>query len=81
MRIHISALFESISCFYSAWIPSIEPREVRTLHFPYDLFPSHIDCTFVAVRDGHLSAAGSFQLAVLLAENAGQTVPRLDTGL
>jgi glycine amidinotransferase len=26
--------------------------EVRTLHFPYDLFPSHIDCTFVAVREG-----------------------------
>eukprot|EP00929_Paragymnodinium_shiwhaense_P120127 TRINITY_DN92010_c0_g1_i1.p1 TRINITY_DN92010_c0_g1~~TRINITY_DN92010_c0_g1_i1.p1 ORF type:complete len:419 (+),score=32.38 TRINITY_DN92010_c0_g1_i1:75-1259(+) len=26
--------------------------EVRTLHFPYDLYPSHIDCTFVAVRPG-----------------------------
>jgi len=25
---------------------------VRTLHFPYDLYPSHIDCTFVAVRPG-----------------------------
>jgi len=26
--------------------------EVRTLHFPYDLYPSHMDCTFVAVRPG-----------------------------
>jgi glycine amidinotransferase len=25
---------------------------VHTLHFPYDLFPSHMDCTFVAVRPG-----------------------------
>jgi len=25
---------------------------VQTLHFPYDLYPSHIDCTFVAVRPG-----------------------------
>jgi len=25
---------------------------VRTLHFPYDLYPSHIDCTFVAAN-GH----------------------------
>lgn len=24
---------------------------VRTLHFPYDLYPSHTDCTFVAVND------------------------------
>lgn len=26
--------------------------KVRTLHFPYDLYPSHTDCTFVAVN-GH----------------------------
>ncbi|KAF4681554.1 hypothetical protein FOZ60_011964 [Perkinsus olseni] len=26
--------------------------KVRTLHFPYDLYPSHIDCTFVSVRPG-----------------------------
>jgi len=26
--------------------------QVHTLHFPYDLYPSHIDCTFVAVRPG-----------------------------
>jgi len=25
---------------------------VHTLHFPYDLYPSHMDCTFVAVRQG-----------------------------
>eukprot|EP00397_Hematodinium_sp_SG-2012_P009499 GEMP01009586.1.p1 GENE.GEMP01009586.1~~GEMP01009586.1.p1 ORF type:complete len:403 (+),score=89.65 GEMP01009586.1:119-1327(+) len=25
---------------------------VQTLHFPYDLYPSHIDCTFVAARPG-----------------------------
>lgn len=25
--------------------------QVRTLHFPYDLYPSHTDCTFVAVND------------------------------
>jgi len=24
--------------------------EVRTLHFPYDLYPSHMDCSFVAVN-------------------------------
>ena len=26
-----------------------EPKgiQVHTLHFPYDLFPSHMDCTFV----------------------------------
>jgi glycine amidinotransferase len=31
-----------------------EPKgiQVQTLHFPYDLFPSHTDCTFVAVRPG-----------------------------
>jgi len=31
-----------------------EPKgiHVRMLHFPYDLYPSHIDCTFVAVRPG-----------------------------
>ncbi len=30
------------------------PRGVRvhTVHFPYDLFPSHIDCTFVPLRPG-----------------------------
>eukprot|EP00921_Rhytidocystis_pertsovi_P007953 GHVQ01013152.1.p1 GENE.GHVQ01013152.1~~GHVQ01013152.1.p1 ORF type:complete len:373 (+),score=46.04 GHVQ01013152.1:244-1362(+) len=26
--------------------------DCHLLHFPYDLFPSHIDCTFVAVRPG-----------------------------
>eukprot|EP00397_Hematodinium_sp_SG-2012_P006202 GEMP01006230.1.p1 GENE.GEMP01006230.1~~GEMP01006230.1.p1 ORF type:complete len:403 (+),score=92.92 GEMP01006230.1:222-1430(+) len=25
---------------------------VQTLHFPYDLFPSHIDCSFLALRPG-----------------------------
>ena len=25
--------------------------QVQTLHFPYDLYPSHIDATFVALRD------------------------------
>lgn len=25
---------------------------VHTLHFPYDLYPSHTDCTFVALKDG-----------------------------
>jgi glycine amidinotransferase len=25
---------------------------VKTLHFPYDLYPSHMDCTFVATRPG-----------------------------
>jgi glycine amidinotransferase len=31
-----------------------EPKgiQVHTMHFPYDLFPSHMDCTFVAVRPG-----------------------------
>merc|ERR1719281_625083 len=31
-----------------------EPKgiQVHTMHFPYDLFPSHTDCTFVAVRPG-----------------------------
>merc|ERR1719240_2613802 len=31
-----------------------EPKgiQVHTLHFPYDLFPSHMDYTFVAVRPG-----------------------------
>jgi len=31
-----------------------EPKgiEVRALHFPYDLYPSHMDCTFVSVRPG-----------------------------
>jgi glycine amidinotransferase len=31
-----------------------EPQgiEVRALHFPYDLYPSHMDCTFVSVRPG-----------------------------
>jgi glycine amidinotransferase len=30
-----------------------EPKgiRVRTLHFPYDLYPSHMDCTFVTVND------------------------------
>lgn len=32
----------------------LEPRGLRvhTLHFPLDLFPSHIDCTFVPLRPG-----------------------------
>lgn len=32
----------------------LEPRDlrVRPLHFPLDLFPSHIDCTFVPLRPG-----------------------------
>jgi len=37
------------------WIKRhFEPKgiQVHTLHFPYDLFPSHMDCTFVAVRPG-----------------------------
>jgi len=31
-----------------------EPKgiQVHTLHFPYDLYPSHTDCTFVALREG-----------------------------
>jgi len=31
-----------------------EPKgiQVRALHFPYDLYPSHMDCTFVSVREG-----------------------------
>lgn len=32
----------------------LEPRGLRihTVHFPLDLFPSHIDCTFVPLRPG-----------------------------
>lgn len=26
--------------------------QVQTIHFPYDLFPSHTDCTFVALKPG-----------------------------
>ena len=32
----------------------LEPRgfRVHPVHFPYDLFPSHIDCNFVPLREG-----------------------------
>jgi glycine amidinotransferase len=38
-----------------AWLKRhLEPRGLRVhpVHFPYDLFPSHIDCTFVPLRPG-----------------------------
>lgn len=42
-----------------AWLKSHFPElRVHPLHFPYDLYPSHIDCTFVPLRPPSADGGG-----------------------
>eukprot|EP00931_Biecheleriopsis_adriatica_P108450 TRINITY_DN82775_c0_g1_i1.p1 TRINITY_DN82775_c0_g1~~TRINITY_DN82775_c0_g1_i1.p1 ORF type:complete len:486 (+),score=82.91 TRINITY_DN82775_c0_g1_i1:27-1484(+) len=45
------------------WLQSHFPNlRVHALHFPYDLYPSHIDCTFVPLRPPSKDAADGLAL-------------------